>query len=151
MNILFNVIAPLFLIVALGWALARYKLVPATVSGPLMQYVFYAAVPEVVFTGIVSNHIEKLFYWPFWVGYPLSLLLGILITAFIFKFILRKSNLFSVVIGFCAATANTVIVGYPVLYGFVGHFAIIPMAVTVFVFPSLFLPMLIFAYELHKR
>ncbi len=60
MNILFNVIAPLFLIVALGWALARYKLVPATVSGPLMQYVFYAAVPEVVFTGIVSNHIEKL-------------------------------------------------------------------------------------------
>ncbi len=146
--ILINAIAPIFLIVLFGWCLGRAKLVSPSISAALMQYVFYAAAPAIVFYAVISNPIDKLLYWQFWLAYPLSLVTIILLTALFFKFILRKSGFVAMVAGFGAAMANTVIIGYPILSGFIGHFAAIPMAITVLVFAVIIIPAVIFVYEL---
>jgi len=151
MEILFNAIAPIFLLVVAGSGLGRAKLVPTSVAGSLMQYVFYGAAPAVVFYAVVSNPLSKLLYWQFWVAYPLSLLIVLIITALFFKLFLRRGLFVSIILGFAAVVSNTVIIGYPVLSGFVGHFAAIPMAITVVVFALIFIPALIFIYEMHVQ
>jgi malonate transporter and related proteins len=150
MDILFNAIAPIFLIVLFGFLLGKFKLLSANITGALMQYVIYGAGPGIVFYAIISNPISKLLYWRFWVAYPVSLIIVIAITAFLFKFILKRSSFVSMVAGFGAAMANTVIIGYPVLAGFIGHTAAIPMAITVLAFAAIFIPVVIFVFEIKE-
>ena len=148
MNVLFNAIIPIFLIVLTGFLLAKTKLIKADIAGALMQYVFYGAAPGVVFYAVITNPISKLLYWKFWIAYPASLITMIALTFIIFKYLLRRSHFTSMVAGFLSATGNTVIIGYPILAGFIGHQAAIPMAITVLAFSAVFIPLFIFIYEM---
>lgn len=148
MNVLIYAILPIFLIVVFGFFLSKLKIVSSDITKPLMNYVFYGAAPGIVFYAIISNPVSKLLYWRFWLAYPLSLCVIIIITFVIFKLALKRSGFISCLAGFCAAMANTVIIGYPVLSGFIGHAAAIPMAITVLVFAAVFIPVLIFFFEI---
>ena len=151
MDVLINAILPIFLVVLVGFLLGKFKLVSVAISGALMQYVFYSAAPGLVFYAIISNPIDKLLYWRFWIAYPINLLIVLCLTWVVFKVILRRSSFTSLMAGFAAAFANTVIIGYPVLSGFIGHLAALPMSITIIVFMVLMLPFLIFALEVHKN
>jgi predicted permease len=115
-----------------GFALAKFKLVNHSLAPSLIQFVLYAAAPCQVFYAMVSNPLSKLLYWQFWVAYPLSLLIVVVITFFIFKVILRRNLIDSLIAGYCATVLNTAIIGYPALSGFVGHVAAIISTTTVY-------------------
>ena len=72
-EMLVNIVLPIFLIVIAGWLLAYLNLIPEKVASGLMQYVFYAACPAIIFLTISSYEIEKLLVWRFWIAYPLSI------------------------------------------------------------------------------
>lgn len=150
MDILINAIAPIFLIVVTGFLLGKFRLVKHEVAGAIMQYVFFAAAPAIVFYAIISNPIDKLLYWKFWLAYPISLLFVVAITALFFKLVLKRDWFIASIAGFAAAFANTVIIGYPVLSGMIGHDAAFPMSITVIIFMLVMLPLMVFLLEFKK-
>ncbi len=151
MDILLDAIVPIMLIVFSGWILGYSKLVDIKISGALMQYVFYAAIPAAIFYALSSNPIHQLIYWPYWIAYILYTVIVVTITALFFKFILRRSGFVSLVAGYAASMANTLIIGYPIVYGFFGHFAAFPLAISVILFICFFVPSLIFINELNQN
>lgn len=151
MEIILNAVVPLFLVVLLGYLMAVFKLVKTEVAGALMQYIFYAAAPAIVIWAITDYKISQLLVWRFWIAYPLSLIIVIVLVALIFKFILRRNTYWSFLAGGASATTNTVLVGFPVLAGIVGPHAAIPMAIAVIATNVIFVPFLIFLFELCSR
>lgn len=149
-----NIILSIFLLVATGYLLGYFKLVPVESAGPLMLYVFWAAVPAIVFSTISEYQLPEIFVWRFWVAYLLGILIITLVCYSIFRYFFSGTNQMSAIIaGFSATAKNTIMIGLPVLIGITGKKAVIPMAITVIVFSCFIVPIIMFLFEinLHKE
>ncbi len=148
---LVDIVLPIFLIVIAGWLLAYFDLIPEKVAAGLMQYVFYAACPAIIFLTISSYEIEKLLVWRFWIAYPLSIFVTVISAFAVFRYFFRRDVYTSAIAGFCSALANTIMLGFPVLMGIAGKHATVPMAMTVIIANCLVVPGILFIFELHAK
>lgn len=144
-----NIVLPVFLLIMLGWVLAYFKFVPATVSKNLMAYIYWAAGPAIIFSAISSYHISQIFAWKFWIAYPLTIFLITCFSYFIFKNLFSETKIKSITSAFSTTVKNTVIIGFPLLAGIIGKEAAIPMAITVIFFNCIMMPILVLILEIN--
>ena len=65
-----NIVLPVFLVIALGYALRRLGLIPEQVNSGLTKLVFYVAAPALLFRGTSQTHLD----WS--VSAPMLLVVG---------------------------------------------------------------------------
>lgn len=110
-----NVIAPVFILIGLGFLAVRVKLYPQAGVGGLIAYVNNFATPCLLFRAMIDVDFGTAFnpaiIGPFYVGALSVLLLGAIGAARIF----RRTPGESVAVGFSAMFTNTVLVGIPVM------------------------------------
>jgi predicted permease len=112
---IFNVIIPVFAIIALGYLAVRFRLYPAEGTRGLVAFVNNFATPCLLCLAMLNSDFSTTFnpevIIPFYAGSIFSLVCGGLIARFAF----RQRPGESVSSGFSAMFTNTVLVGIPVI------------------------------------
>ena len=134
-----NIILPVFAVVVTGYLFARLGILPESVSGVLIQFVYYAAIPALLFVVIAQEKIENLLNWPFIAAYGGvvgALFLLILLGAILW----RKADLGSAtMLATISVGSNTAIIGLPLLHSFFGHKVVVFAAISSVIVVALFL------------
>jgi predicted permease len=124
---LFDAIFPLFAIALIGYLAAwRGLFAPAAVDG-LSRYVYYVAVPALLFYSLATLELPAQINWAFLLAYYLAAFtiyaVGMAISRWGFRHSLREQGVF----GMGGSYSNTVIVGLPVVLGALGESALLPL------------------------
>lgn len=148
---IFNIIAPIFLLIAIGFGIAHFKVTNKDFPKQMMTYLFWISGPAIIFDSISNSHMSQLLSPEFWLAYPLSVLLITIISVILYKATFKTSMAESINASFAVAIKNTLLIGFPILLGLTGKHAAIPTAICVIFFSCVASPILILFYELQKR
>ncbi|HVX83074.1 MAG: AEC family transporter [Devosia sp.] len=112
---IFNVVAPIFTLIAVGFLAVRLKLYPQRGVDGLVSFVNNFATPCLLFESMLTSDFRRVFnlaiIGPFYAGAIFSLIAGSLIARKIF----RNGGEDSIASGFSAMFTNTLLVGFPVI------------------------------------
>ena len=134
-----NLILPVFAVVVTGYLFARFGLLPAEYGGVLIQFVYYVAIPALLFVVIAQEQIENLLNWPFIAAYGGvvgAVFLLVLLGAVSFrKMALAPATMLATI----SVGSNTAIIGLPLLHSLFGHKIVVYAAITNVIVVILFL------------
>jgi len=112
---IFNVIAPIFALMALGYCAVRFRLFPGEGIKSLIAFVNNFATPCLLFHSILTSDFRSAFnlsiIGPFYLGALICFVVGIVIARKFFG----NSPGESVSVGFSGTFTNTVLVGLPIM------------------------------------
>ncbi len=141
MSILLSTVAPVFGIMALGFAAARFRVLDGPSVRGLVLFVFNFAIPILLFGGLVAIELPDDVAWgfliAFYVGSGATYLLGMLAGRFVFGRDLADQAIF----GMSGAFANLVLLGVPVILTAFGPEASLPMFLIIGFHSILFMPL----------
>lgn len=146
-----NFIAPVFLIILLGWGLAKYNFIPAQTSKGLMSYIYWVAAPAIIFSAISQYHLPTFFNLKFWAAYTV-LFVAITSVAYVhFKSSTGATNRLALTLAYSTTVKNTVTIGMPLLLGILGNFATIPVVITILFVNCFAMPVFVFLIESNNK
>ncbi len=112
---IFNVVVPVFALMALGYSAVRFRLFPTDGVRGLVLFVNNFATPCLLFQAMATSDFSSTFNWgviiPFYVGAIAVFIIGSILAARLFKN--RPGE--SVASGFAAMFTNTVLIGIPIM------------------------------------
>lgn len=134
-----NLILPVFGVVVTGYVIGRLGILPESVGGALIQFVYFIAIPALLFVVIAQEKIESLLNWPFIAAYG-----GVVVLVFLIilvgSTVSRKLGLASAtMLATIAVGSNTAIIGLPLLHSLFGHKVVVLSAITNVIIVALFL------------
>lgn len=113
MNVLFDVVLPVFGLILTGYVAGRFRVLGGAAAAAINRFVFYFALPPLLFTFTARAPVAESLNWPF-IG---AFLGGTLVTfagAFaVSRSVFRNDTATSIVHGHAAIFANTVYLGIP--------------------------------------
>jgi malonate transporter and related proteins len=120
-----SIVAPVFALVALGFTVARARLVSAEAGNALSEFVFVLAIPALLFRTVSGATLPDSVPFPLWITYFAALAVC---WAIAHRVALRmgRDARESAIIGFSAGQANTVLVGIPMILGTLGERGTLP-------------------------
>lgn len=127
MNDIVTIVFPVFGLIALGYAAARLGLVRDSAFDGVADYVFVAALPALLFRTVVSAAPPAASPWFYWIAFFTGVAVSWALVSFGAGFGARKDYKESVIIGFAAAQANTVMVGVPLILAVFGPAGELPI------------------------
>lgn len=111
----FNVVAPIFALIAVGYLAVRFKVYPQRGVDGLVSFVNNFATPCLLFESMLTSDFRRVFnlaiITPFYVGALFSLVVGAVIARKFF----RNGIEDAISSGFAAMFTNTLLVGFPVI------------------------------------
>lgn len=131
--------------------LAYFKIANKELAKSLVVYLFWVALPAVIFYTLSSYHISEILVWRFWVAYPLTTAIIVVATLIVFPIVFKESAVNTMIASLSAGIKNTLLIGFPVMLGIVGKKAAIPMAITVIIFTCVLSPLMLFIFELNNQ
>jgi len=133
MSILLNVVLPVFAIIMVGYLCGKRRLLGEGASAGLNQFVYWVALPALLFRAMARVDIQALFDGSFWGAYvggqALTMLLGVGIGLWLFRNSLAEGALN----GMNAIYGNTGFLGIPLALAAFGDAATVPTIITVVV------------------
>ncbi|MCG8542751.1 MAG: AEC family transporter [Alphaproteobacteria bacterium] len=134
-----NLILPVFAVVVTGYLFARLNVLPESVGGTLIQFVYYVAIPALLFVVIAQERIDSLLNWPFIAAYG-GVVAAVFLIILIGSMLSRKMALASAtMLATICVGSNTAIIGLPLLHSLFGHKIIVLSAITNVIVVALFL------------
>jgi len=121
------IVAPVFGLIGLGFFAAQVRLLTERVGDGLAEYVFTLAIPFLLFRTIVDAELPSEPPWGYWLSYFAGVAAAWSLASFYARRILARSPTESVIFGFSAGQANTVMVGVPLILKAVGQGAGVPL------------------------
>lgn len=129
MQLLFDIIIPVFLLVGLGWLSRRIGLLPQESAAALNQYVFYIAVPPLMFLSTARVDIDTVLHWQFIGAFLGGSLLAVVCGFLGWRWLRMQSPLDWTVVALNAVWANTVYMGVPIFYFMFGGEGALPVVI----------------------
>jgi len=126
-QIILDIIVPVFGIVGLGYFAARLKAFPAEANKGLARFVFDFAIPALLFRTMATTDLPAEIEWGYLISYfgggYVAWLLGTLIS----RLIIRRRGAMPAIAGMTAGFSNTVLLGVPLILTTFGDQATLPM------------------------
>ena len=123
-----NIILPVFFIIIIGYIAGATKIVPTSGGKSLNNFVFYIALPALLFQATATAPLEHLMNWSFIAvnigGILCSFVLAMLLSTFMFK----RSTKTAAIYGMNASYGTTGYMGIPLVIAAFGHEAALPAA-----------------------
>lgn len=129
MQLLLDIVIPVFLLMVLGWWSSRSGLLEESSASALNRYVFYIAVPALMFTSTVSVDIQTILHWDFIAVYLGGCIIAIMIAFLCWRRLKLDTPLDWTVIALNSAWANTVYMGVPIFYFLFGDRGTLPVII----------------------
>ncbi len=125
---IFNVVIPIFAIIVCGYIAGYTGIVPKAGAKTLNNYVFYIALPALLFLSTATAPIKQLMNWSFIAinlgGILASFLIALMISKFIFKTPITSASLY----GMNASYGTTGYMGIPLVIAAFGNEVALPAA-----------------------
>lgn len=129
MSTVFANVLPVFLLILIGWLIARSGLLKAETGDALGEFVFKIAVPMLIFRTLATAHFEGVSPFRLWtayfIGVAITWTVGHLITVHVFK---RDAKV-AVIAGMSASFANNVFIGLPLVSHIVGQDGLVALSI----------------------
>jgi len=127
-HIVINV-APIFILILMGWVIVKAGLLDADIGDGLGEFVFKVAVPVLMFQTIVEADFQGASPFRLWIAYfsgvAVTWTVGHLLATRVFK---RDARV-GVLAGISAAFANNVFIGLPLVGRIVGPEGMVPLSI----------------------
>ena len=150
MQLLFDIVIPVFLIIVLGWWCRRSGLLEDSSAAALNKYVFYIAVPALMFLSTARVEIDAVLQWDFIFVYLGGSLMAVLIAFLGWRKMGLQQPLDWTVIALNSGWANTVYMGVPVFYFMFGERGTLPVVISTLASNLVFILLLALASELQN-
>jgi hypothetical protein len=114
-------IFPVFAAIVTGYVFARLGILAESVSAALIQFVYYVAIPALLFLIIAQQEIESLLNWPFIVAFG-SAVVVVSLLIFLGAVYWRRADIGSAtIVAMICVQSNTGIIGLPLLHSMFGQ------------------------------
>jgi hypothetical protein len=142
MGAVFEVVFPVFALIAIGYALGRSPLLAGEAGiRALTNFVFYAAIPALLFRlfgrGIPDDGIE----WSIVLGYFAATLIHFAMTMAVGRFVFRNPSVELGLAGMTSSFSNTVLMGIPLVFTAFGEAGMLPLLMIVTFHPMILIPL----------
>lgn len=130
MGIILSALFPTFAILAIGFLSEKFNVLGENSAKVLTRYVYYFALPSVLFVSMASEPLSKSLNLPFIYAFTLSSLI-IYIIGFLGSIFFKPANIrIASMRALAVSSPNTAYMGIPVLFSLFGNQAISPVAVS---------------------
>lgn len=150
MAVVFGVVIPVFAIILCGFLAGRFSLLPFAGASSLNYFVYYFALPALLFFSLSNAPVEQIANVNFILANLFTILSCFIITMIIFVFIFKKKfpevTLYSMVTSY----GNTGFLGIPLLISAFGQDAAIPAAIATFIYDLVIITIVIVSFETTK-
>lgn len=150
MQLLIDIVIPVFLIVVLGWICRRSGLLKEGSAQALNQYVFYIAIPPLMFLSTAKVDIETVLHWDFILAYVGGSAVAVAVAFLAWWRMKISTPLDWTVIALNAAWANTVYMGVPIFYFMFGEKGALPVVISTLASNLVFIVILAVVSELQS-
>lgn len=127
MQLVIETVIPVFVIIAAGWWARRAGLLEEKASSALNQYVFYFAVPAMMFLATSKFSLSEVINGPFLLAYFLASVLTVTIGFIPYRALGIKGPLDSMVVALNNVWANTIYMGVPLFFFIFGEKGTLPV------------------------
>ncbi|MFS0646594.1 AEC family transporter [Siminovitchia sp. 179-K 8D1 HS] len=150
MNILLDVILPVFGIMLCGYLAGKFGIVSISGSKSLNNYVFYVALPALLFLSTATAPVEQLANWGF-VGINLGgIFISYILAVFIGKVIFKQDLPSSSIYGMNVSYGTTGYMGIPLVIAAFGEKAALPAALATLIHNIPVITIVLLAIEFSK-
>ncbi len=150
MQLLFDIVIPVFILMVLGGLCRLSGLMEESGAAALNRFVYYIAVPALMFTSTATVDIESVLQWNFIAVYLGGSVVAIIIALFGWRKMQLSSPLDWTVIALNSAWANTVYMGVPIFYFIFGERGALPVIIATLSSNLLFILMMALMSELQN-
>lgn len=121
-------VAPVFVLIAIGYGVAATRLVGEAASKGLAEFLFVVATPALIFKLIAASGLPPAIPWGYWIAYYLGMAVVWALAMAAARLVFRLSHGEAVIAGLSTGQANTVLIGIPVILKAYGEAAGYPIA-----------------------
>ena len=146
-----TLLLPILIIIVVGFSLCRFKILNKDIVSGLNGFIFYVAGPSLIFSAISQEHFADMMVWGFWLALLLLIVVTICISFLVLRLICKEDLLSSGIMSFYPSIKNSVIVLLPILLALAGNRAVIPVAISLFVYGCLVFPFWLFLLEINHQ
>ncbi|UTW02005.1 AEC family transporter [Amphritea atlantica] len=150
MQLLFDIVIPVFILMVLGWGCRRSGLLEETSASALNRYVYYIAVPALMFTSTASVDIQSVLQWHFIAVYTGGSVVAVVVAFLGWRRLQLTAPLDWTVVALNSAWANTVYMGVPIFYFMFGERGALPVIIATLTSNLLFILVLALMSELQN-
>ncbi len=150
MQLLFDIVIPVFILMVLGWGCRRSGLLEEASASALNRYVYYIAVPALMFTSTVSVDIQSVLQWHFIAVYIGGSAIAVIVAFIGWRRMRLAAPLDWTVVALNSAWANTVYMGVPIFYFMFGDRGALPVIIATVISNLLFILVLALMSELQN-
>ncbi|MEL7274097.1 MAG: AEC family transporter [Pseudomonadota bacterium] len=115
MGSIINIIAPVFVLIALGYVTARFKFLPDAAGDGLAQFVVKLAVPVLLMRSIATAQLGDVNPWGFLLAYGITVLVAWAMAGAVIVSVFKRGWRASVIAGVAASFSNLVLLGIPLI------------------------------------
>lgn len=126
-----SIVAPVFVLIGIGYTLARFRVFSQTVSDALGQFVFVVAIPVLVFRTLINADLSGGLPLSLWASYFLGVATAWALGTAIVRKAFGRDARAGAIGGISAAFANTVLVGLPLVASVYGDDGLVPLLLIV--------------------
>jgi malonate transporter len=124
---LLSIVLPVFALIALGYGAAQFGLLDKRAGDGLSEFVFTLATPALVMRTMMSAVLPETQPWGYWAAYFIGVAVVWAAAMLLSRIVFGASYPESVVAGFSAGQANTVLVGIPLILKAYGEAGAVPL------------------------
>ena len=122
-----SIVAPVFLLIGIGYCLARFRILNQDIGDALGQFVFIVALPVLVFRSLISADLSGGLPLSLWASYFLGVAVAWVLGTLVIRKGFRREARAGAIGGISASYANLLLVGMPVVSAVYGQEGLIPV------------------------
>ncbi|WP_346906439.1 AEC family transporter [uncultured Roseibium sp.] len=122
-----SIVLPVFILIGVGYLVARIRLMSQTVGEALGEYVYVIAIPVLVFKTLAVVNLEGQSPWAIWIAYFSGMAATWIAGNLMIRKVFGREARAGVIGGISAAFANTVMVGLPLVSQVYGDAGLVPL------------------------
>ena len=130
MNVVVNVAIPVFAIMLAGYLAGRFRLLGTDASSALNTFVYWFALPPVLFLSMARVPFEQIFNWPFLWAYIIGMALAASLAVIVSRWVFGNSFSATTLHTLTATFGNTGYMGIPLMLAAYGSGGTLPAIVT---------------------
>jgi len=147
MEQILTIIGPVFGLIATGYVVGRTSLMTAEGVKGLTNFVFYVAIPALLFRSMVRTALPRADDLVLIVTYFGTLAILFVIAMLIARVLFRLDPAEQGLFGMAAIFGNTVLAGIPIVYAAYGEAGLVPLLLIIVFHPTMIFPVVILIIE----
>lgn len=122
-----SLVLPIFFIISLGYLTARFGYLSDVAVDGIDKFAFNFGITALLFRALANTELPTSLPWGLWFSYYGGVLLVWALAGLTARFVLQRSNVDSVIVGFGGGFSNTVMLGIPIILTAYGEEAGVPL------------------------